>query len=988
MNKTETVGWNKLLNGFPWFSGKGRYLIPAYSEFMPPPHLGQSPYGDKQISPFVKNDPFGWYISEVEEEFELQPGLQIIANQIVKQIVELGQGKPAYNIAGQNGRNLLENPYWPPELASMAGKLSHERYVVFLPLALSRTQDDKGRIRWTFFGGSEQGPERAFWKSFYSSPTEEVPAQEALSFLRRLLTLVFNETCQDISSLHKIGFRVLPTKHDSRFPYWTDMPLPSYMRPFIWGETMSLNDVRYLLTFRPFSLLPQEVRNLYLTGKLIILPFPGSLVFWGMQNFVSLQKEMPLAMQLPIQRLAARHGGPHGIRIPQSGRFHESGNTLKKPEVSENLLLNTYKRTSRWDRVHRHENEILVSTIDDTIGRVLFSTNLEVVGLYGKPMAKNCQLWTGDGHMLLNGPKAVREELERATEIVAEGGTFGYRFQFPAMNVGINEIYWHRLLGAYYDATTSEIKLIQDIPLGYLTAYSVKNIDLAHPLEMWPRLQRREAYLTALYNFEHLGDRYQHQTVLNILRVLDASNIWRQNKLPRSFARGMLHLQEHETLESWLISLPEKVQNTNEVQNLIRKLENCLENPATKDHKIDLLQGNNSFQRPHSLTLIQTASRTFEKAWWHDIHNLAFSSYLNKDNADCVNDPATQAQLSHHHRDLERLGNFLLSRHQKAIVNAQMERKAVCGELPFRWETDFDFSAFGGWKNNQQGKTHERNLVVIIPGKNHKEAIIMADHYDTAYMEDLYNKSLGGSGARIAAAGADDNCSATATLLRAAPIFLQLSKEGLLERDIWLVHLTGEEFPSDCMGSRHLAQALIEKRLQMRLGNGQKLDLSDVLIAGIYIMDMIGHNRDTERNIFQISPGKSSASLRLAWQAHIVNNLWNASSIIWNKKQNRRGKGQGVRSSTDTIPSIAEFPQLSGEIRLPEDPRSTLFNTDGQIFSDCGIPVVLFMENYDIKRSGYHDTKDNMQNIDLDYGAALAAIVIETVARAAALRQI
>ena len=41
------------------------------------------------------------------------------------------------------------------------------------------------------------------------------------------------------------------------------------------------------------------------------------------------------------------------------------------------------------------------------------------------------------------------------------------------------------------------------------------------------------------------------------------------------------------------------------------------------------------------------------------------------------------------------------------------------------------------------------------------------------------------------------------------------------------------------------------------------------------------------------------------------------------------------------------------------------------------------MENYDIKRSGYHDTKDTMQNIDLDYGAALAAIVIESVARAA-----
>ena len=74
---------------------------------------------------------------------------------------------------------------------------------------------------------------------------------------------------------------------------------------------------------------------------------------------------------------------------------------------------------------------------------------------------------------------------------------------------------------------------------------------------------------------------------------------------------------------------------------------------------------------------------------------------------------------------------------------------------------------------------------------------------------------------------------------------------------------------------------------------------------------------------------------------------------------------------------------VHGEVRPPDDPRSTLYNTDGQIFSDAGVPVVLFMENYDINRDGYHDTHDTMDNIDLDYGAAVAAIAIETVARAA-----
>jgi len=54
--------------------------------------------------------------------------------------------------------------------------------------------------------------------------------------------------------------------------------------------------------------------------------------------------------------------------------------------------------------------------------------------------------------------------------------------------------------------------------------------------------------------------------------------------------------------------------------------------------------------------------------------------------------------------------------------------------------------------------------------------------------------------------------------------------------------------------------------------------------------------------------------------------------------------------------------------------RRAPFLTRTQIFSDAGIPVVLFMENYDINRSGYHDTQDTLENIDLDYGAALAPL--------------
>jgi hypothetical protein len=289
-----------------------------------------------------------------------------------------------------------------------------------------------------------------------------------------------------------------------------------------------------------------------------------------------------------------------------------------------------------------------------------------------------------------------------------------------------------------------------------------------------------------------------------------------------------------------------------------------------------------------------------------------------------------------------------------------------------------------GWLANQSGRTRERNLLVVIPGKDHHRAVIMADHYDTAYMEDLYYKERGGKLARIAAAGADDNHSATAALMLAAPVFMEMSRAGQLACDVWLVHLTGEEFPSDCMGARSLAQGLVERSLKFRVPGRKSRDLSKVKIEGVYVLDMIAHNRFPDRDVFQISPGLSRTSYWLAYQAHLASMIWNSRAAEWNQLPERRDRGRGQRSTIGTtIPEIARHPELRGEVRVPRDPRSSLFNTDGQIFSDAGIPVVLFMENYDINRTGYHDTQDNMSNIDLDYGSAVAAIAIESVARVA-----
>ena len=202
------------------------------------------------------------------------------------------------------------------------------------------------------------------------------------------------------------------------------------------------------------------------------------------------------------------------------------------------------------------------------------------------------------------------------------------------------------------------------------------------------------------------------------------------------------------------------------------------------------------------------------------------------------------------------------------------------GELPFRWETEFDYSWMGGWAASQSGEATERDLMVVIPGRDRSRAIVLADHYDTAYRNDKYEPDAGGERVRVAAPGADDNGSATAAVLAAAPVLLSLSRRGRLGCDIWLVHLTGEEFPAEGTGARHLCRQLVEGSLRLHLPDAEH-DLSGVHISGLFVMDMIAHNHRAPRDVFQIAPGSGPAALRLACLAHQAAEDWNAGTAVW-----------------------------------------------------------------------------------------------------------
>ena len=961
-------GWEQLLADLPDYRGAGRFPIRAYSEFMPAPRIGWRPYGHSHFVPRNPENPCAWQVTEREEAFELQPGMAVIARQVLHALRHLDEMRPAQGISRAK---LAGNPYWPPELAELRGFLPHERHVVLLPLALSRTQDDKARVRWSFYGGSEQGPDRAFWKSFYSRPGQERPAEYAVDWIRRLLRAAYGEKPQRLADLRAAGFRILPGSGESVCPLWRQDPLPSWTRPFVFDGHEPVRGVKYLLTFRPFGTLPPAVRAAYLAGRLHLLPFPGSLLFWGAPPFLKLQRELRLAMQIPLLNTCDRREAPRGLRILQSGWLNEPRPDAANGQHVREKLRNKYLRTHRWARVGRHEDELAVAGAADRVLQVLFSAAPKDVGLYNKPMARNAQVWTDEYELLLDGPQAGPDALRQAGEVLCAGGQFGYRFFFPPMQVGKYEVFWHRPLVAFAEPQTGAAQVLEDAPAGYLTGYAQDSPDLEQPIELWPEVLERPAYLALLHGYRQAHAHRDHQTALNIFRLLEVSRALGGQILAYDSARQILNIPKDQSLEEWLAPLAEWQPYGPLLHAVLHQTVFPRSDPALQSW-------------PQPITYEYTANRQFEINYWRTIAQLASGRFENKDNADCVRDPASAKLRRHQKRDLDALGDYLLAYYRGLIARSGLRGSALAGDLPFRWRTDFDFPWMEGWRANQTGSGRERNLLVVIPGNDRRRAVIMADHYDTAYMEDLYYRERGGKLARVAAAGADDNHSATAALMLAAPVFVKLSRAGRLRCDVWLVHLTGEEFPADCLGARHLAQQLVEGTLKLRLARGRRVNLARVAVEGVYVLDMIAHNRDRDRNVFQISPGLSKQSFWLAYQAHVANMIWNAHSAAWNRSAQRRRCGPGRRSADGrTMPALARHPALSGELRPPRDPRSSLFNTDGQIFSDAGIPVTLFMENYDINRVGYHDTHDNMTNIDLDYGAAVAAVAIESVARAA-----
>ena len=146
--------------------------------------------------------------------------------------------------------------------------------------------------------------------------------------------------------------------------------------------------------------------------------------------------------------------------------------------------------------------------------------------------------------------------------------------------------------------------------------------------------------------------------------------------------------------------------------------------------------------------------------------------------------------------------------------------------------------------------------LLVIPGRDRRRAVIMADHYDTAYMEDYYDKEQGGNGARSGRGGRGRQPLGHCGLMLAAPLFCE-SEPG---RPSGLRRLAGPSYrrgvPLRLHGRPALCQQLVKARSKCVCRSEQTAcDLSGVRVQGVYVLDMVAHNNDRDRDVFQIAPG-------------------------------------------------------------------------------------------------------------------------------------
>ena len=390
-------GWQRLLADVPHSWQAGGFPIAAYSEFMPPPRSAGSPTGRPSPRRLPTTIRSAGTSPSTKRRWSCGRAWTHLAGTSSGPWSHLGHGRPAHGIA----RAKLEgNPYWPPELAERAGRLPHERYVV---LAAAGPLADAGR----------QGPR----------PLDALRRQRAgagAGFWRELLFGPRPRTAgrgRPWSS----SAACWPRPTASRSSGW-----PICARPGSAScRRTAAGSLPYLATTSRCRRGPSPTcwrarrvgcgrsSTCSRSGRFGRLPHGDPPGLPGRRAALAALSRQPgvlgrAAVSAAAAAVAAGHADSAAARFatgtkPRTvcGCRSRAGCTSRIPTIPSRIpatasLRNTYRRTHRWARIHRHEDELAVADGEDRVAHVLFSTAPDDVGLYGKPMARNAQIWTHD----------------------------------------------------------------------------------------------------------------------------------------------------------------------------------------------------------------------------------------------------------------------------------------------------------------------------------------------------------------------------------------------------------------------------------------------------------------------------------------------------------------------------------------------------------------------------------------------------------------
>ena len=223
-----TQGWKQLLAGASNDSRRGPLSDRRLFRVHAAAAVGLQALRLRRQAVVRDDDPWGWHVTEYEEAFELAagPGLAGPAKSSACCGTWAAASRRTASSADKlDGQSLLARRTGQ---SRRAVERALRRAAAAGPV---RTQDDKGRVRWTLFGGSEQGPVAGVLAELLSGPAAASCRRSmALDFIRRLLHAAYGEPLARTGRSGAGRLSHSCRADEAPLALWRDEPLPSVDR--------------------------------------------------------------------------------------------------------------------------------------------------------------------------------------------------------------------------------------------------------------------------------------------------------------------------------------------------------------------------------------------------------------------------------------------------------------------------------------------------------------------------------------------------------------------------------------------------------------------------------------------------------------------------------------------------------------------------------------------------------------------------------------